>query len=57
MPEEGVPLSEKIMSSEEILHLARVFVEEGVNKIRLTGGEPTLRGDLLDIVGMFISSN
>lgn len=30
---------------------ARLFVEAGVDKIRLTGGEPTLRPDLVDIVG------
>lgn len=29
---------------------ARMFVAAGVDKIRLTGGEPTVRRDLLDIV-------
>jgi cyclic pyranopterin phosphate synthase len=28
---------------------ARIFVAEGVTKVRLTGGEPTVRGDLADI--------
>lgn len=28
---------------------ARIFVAEGVDKVRLTGGEPTLRKDLEDI--------
>jgi uncharacterized radical SAM superfamily Fe-S cluster-containing enzyme len=29
---------------------ARLFVKAGVTKIRLTGGEPTVRRDLLEIV-------
>lgn len=53
MPADGVALthSSKLLSSAEILRLARVFVEHGVTKIRLTGGEPTVRKDLLEIVG------
>lgn len=54
MPEEGVPLSKNIMECDEILYLSKLFVEEGVKKIRLTGGEPTLRKDLVDIMGMII---
>src|SRR5262245_21368020 len=41
-----------ILSFEEITRLARIFVELGVAKIRLTGGEPTLRKDLARLVGM-----
>ena len=29
---------------------AELFVRAGVDKVRLTGGEPTLRSDLVDIV-------
>ncbi|TPX48793.1 hypothetical protein SeLEV6574_g01833 [Synchytrium endobioticum] len=52
MPAEGVPLTPKpqLLSAFEILKLARLFVQEGVTKIRLTGGEPTVRADLLNIV-------
>ena len=53
MPEEGVQLtpSEKLLTTEEILRLARLFVHRfGVKKIRLTGGEPLIRPDILDIV-------
>lgn len=52
MPAEGVPLSPRsaLLSREELLRLARVFVAAGVDKVRLTGGEPTLRADLADIV-------
>eukprot|EP00070_Physeter_catodon_P028684 XP_028335578.1 molybdenum cofactor biosynthesis protein 1 isoform X3 [Physeter catodon] len=52
MPEEGVPLTPKadLLTTEEILTLARLFVKEGVDKIRLTGGEPLIRPDVVDIV-------
>src|SRR5204862_2788010 len=36
----------EILSFEEISRLARLFVALGVDKIRLTGGEPLLRRDL-----------
>lgn len=51
MPEEGVELSpsEKLLSSEEIVKLAKLFVSQGVTKIRLTGGEPTVRKDFMDL--------
>src|SRR5215813_15279011 len=37
---------EEILRFEEITRLARLFVQLGVEKIRLTGGEPLLRRDL-----------
>ena len=51
MPEEMFfqPTSE-LMSSGECLRLARLFVELGVDKVRLTGGEPTVHPDLIPIV-------
>ena len=54
MPQEGVPLSPKnnLLSTKEIIKIASLFVSEGVDKIRLTGGEPLVRKDLVDIVGM-----
>ncbi|KAM0748248.1 molybdenum cofactor biosynthesis prote [Meredithblackwellia eburnea MCA 4105] len=52
MPENGVPLlpSQDRLTTPEIERLARLFVSQGVTKIRLTGGEPTVRKDLLDVV-------
>jgi len=52
MPEEGVPLSPQshLLTTPEIVHLSSVFVEQGVNKIRLTGGEPTVRRDIVDLM-------
>jgi cyclic pyranopterin phosphate synthase len=43
---------DEILSFEEITRLTRVFVAEGVEKVRLTGGEPTLRRDLPKLVSM-----
>ncbi|XP_067311043.1 molybdenum cofactor biosynthesis protein 1 isoform X2 [Pseudorasbora parva] len=52
MPQEGVKLSPRsqLLTTEELLTLARLFVREGVNKIRLTGGEPLIRPDVLHII-------
>jgi len=59
MPEEGVPLTpkQKLLSSEEIGRIAKVFVSQGVDKIRITGGEPLLRADLPHILGQLSEMN
>jgi Molybdenum cofactor biosynthesis enzyme len=53
MPSEGVELSpsDNILTNEEILRLAALFVKSGVTKIRLTGGEPTIRRGIAQIIG------
>jgi molybdenum cofactor biosynthesis enzyme MoaA len=53
MPEEGIELSPKsnILSDDEVIRLATLFVQSGVTKIRLTGGEPTIRKGIIDLVG------
>ncbi|XP_050444732.1 molybdenum cofactor biosynthesis protein 1 isoform X2 [Cataglyphis hispanica] len=53
MPAEGVKLTKKenILKTDEIIQIADLFVKEGIRKIRLTGGEPTVRKDIVDIVG------
>jgi cyclic pyranopterin phosphate synthase len=53
MPEEGVPLTPtaKLLSADEIVRIARLFVSQGVDKIRITGGEPLIRSDLTQIIG------
>jgi GTP 3',8-cyclase len=38
------------VAREDVARLVRVFAGLGVERVRLTGGEPTLRRDLLDIV-------
>lgn len=40
----------EVLRFEEILRLAKVFVGQGVRKIRITGGEPLLRRDLPELV-------
>lgn len=42
----------EVLSLEEIARLARVFASLGVEKVRLTGGEPTLRNGLDELIGM-----
>ncbi|HLF29098.1 MAG TPA: GTP 3',8-cyclase MoaA [Anaerolineae bacterium] len=39
-----------LLKRDEVLRLVRLFVELGVDKIRLTGGEPTVHPDLIPIV-------
>ena len=41
----------EVLSFEEITRLARLFIQNGVDKIRLTGGEPLVRRDLDKLVG------
>lgn len=52
MPEHGVEKTchEDILSLEEIFEITKTFVRLGVNKVRLTGGEPLIRRDILDLV-------
>ncbi len=47
MPEEGIEKRprDEFMTTEELLHIADTFVQLGVKKIRLTGGEPLVRKD------------
>lgn len=49
MPEEGLEwLSRKeLMTYEEMLHVCRLLVNMGVDKIRITGGEPFVRKDIM----------
>jgi len=43
--------SDERLSFREISRVARLFVERGVTKLRLTGGEPLLRPGLVDLIG------
>jgi cyclic pyranopterin phosphate synthase len=42
----------QLLSFEEILRVAQLFVARGVRKIRITGGEPLLRKDVDRLIGM-----
>jgi len=52
MPEHGIDWTppQQILQTDEIIRLARLFVSMGIRKIRLTGGEPLVRRDTVDIV-------
>ncbi len=52
MPEDGAPVSpkEEILTYEEIARLVRVAASLGVRKVRLTGGEPLVRKDIVRLV-------
>ncbi len=41
---------EKLMTADEIFQIAQIFVQLGVKKIRLTGGEPLIHPEFLTIV-------
>jgi GTP 3',8-cyclase len=52
MPEEGVDFKhgERILSAEELIRVVSVLRSVGVKKVRLTGGEPLVRKDILSLV-------
>ncbi|XP_060856172.1 molybdenum cofactor biosynthesis protein 1 isoform X2 [Metopolophium dirhodum] len=52
MPLKGAKLSEqsKLLSNNEIVRLVSLFAKQGVDKIRITGGEPTVKKDIIQIV-------
>ena len=52
MPEDGILLTPKshLMTADEIISIAQTFVNLGVTKIRLTGGEPLVRKDAAAIM-------
>ncbi|GGA07091.1 GTP 3',8-cyclase [Paenibacillus marchantiophytorum] len=54
MPEEGMEFEpdEKLMTFEEITDVVRVLAGLGVRKLRLTGGEPLVRKNLEQLIGM-----
>lgn len=54
MPEEGIKLlrHEDILSYDEIREFTEVAVSRGVNKVRITGGEPLVRKGIVTLVRM-----
>ncbi len=52
MPAQGVSFipCEHILRYEEILELADIFIEMGIKKIRITGGEPLIRQDIIFLI-------
>jgi cyclic pyranopterin phosphate synthase len=54
MPEEGIQLlrHSDILTFDEITSFTRIAVENGVNKVRITGGEPLVRKGITALVRM-----
>ncbi len=52
MPEEGMPLisHREILTYEEYLRLINIFLNLGINKLRITGGEPFVRKGLITFI-------
>ncbi len=48
---EGETNPSTVMSAEEIVHIVKIALSLGISRVKLTGGEPLLREDILDIVG------
>ena len=48
--DEGICPKAAELSCDEFIRIAKVCVELGINRIRLTGGEPLLRKDIIEIV-------
>lgn len=57
MPAEGIQQinHSDVLSFEEIYEFTKVAVSKGVNKVRLTGGEPLVRKGVVDLVKMLSS--
>ena len=57
MPEEKYHPNFKFLPSEErlpfedVVRITKIFVDMGINKVRITGGEPLLRVNLTDLIG------
>jgi len=54
MPAEGVDLmpNEEILTFEEITDFTKLAVSMGVTKVRITGGEPLVRKDIIELIKM-----
>ena len=54
MPEEGIQLMnhKEILSFEEITDVVRAAVDEGIDKFRITGGEPLVRKDIVTLISL-----
>ncbi len=52
MPEEGLPFfpDESVLSCAEIIQMVKNFARMGIKKVRLTGGEPLMRSDIIEII-------
>ena len=54
---DGMLNSKEEITSDEIFQIAKVAKNLGVEKVRLSGGEPLVRFDIVDIVGKLNTLN
>ena len=54
MPEEGIQLisHKEILNFDEIINATKYLVSKGIDKVRITGGEPLVRKAIVDLVKM-----
>ncbi len=59
MPEEGINYlpKEHLLSYEELLRLIDIFTNLGIDKLRITGGEPFVRKDLIHFIESISENN
>lgn len=59
MPEEGIRFlpKDQLLSYEELIRISNLFLGMGVDKIRITGGEPFVRKDLIDFLESLTKHN
>ncbi len=59
MPESGVKLlpHNEILSFAEIIEVVKYGVEHGINKVRITGGEPLVRKGIVELTAMIANIN
>jgi molybdenum cofactor biosynthesis protein A len=52
MPEDGLEWlgRKEVMSYEEILRISALMIDMGIDKIRITGGEPFVRKDIIELI-------
>lgn len=59
MPEGGIKYlpQKELISFDEILRIVRITAGMGISKVRLTGGEPFVRPDLMDLIRRIVKIN
>lgn len=59
MPAEGINFANKnnLLSIDELVSVSKVLVEQGIDKIRITGGEPFVRKDLMALLRRLATLN
>ena len=53
MPSKGIKLldHDEILAYEEIIDIVKILVDLGIKKVRITGGEPLVRKDIIKLIG------